>query len=130
MYALPAFGEAAPVPQRVGGHLRPVVAAHEPGRGPALADEAVEHVDGLVGVDPAVALDRQRLAGELVHDVQQLEVVPVSGLIPLEVDRPHVIGRLGPQPRPLAPWTHPAADACAACAAPAAPPRATPDGCA
>src|SRR5271167_343706 len=44
------------------------------------------------------ALDRERLASELVDDVQQLEVVTVGGLIELEVDRPHMIRRLGPQP--------------------------------
>ena len=91
-------GEPTPVAQGVGGHLRPVVTTHEPRRGAAFGDEPVQHVDGLVGVDTAVALDRQRLAGELVHDVQQLEVVPISGLIPLEIDRPHVIGPLRPQP--------------------------------
>ncbi len=90
--------EPAPVPERVGGHLRAVVAPDEPGRRPALDDKAVEHLDGLVGVDAAVALDRQRFTRELVHHVQQLEVVPVGGLIPLKVDRPHMIGPLSPQP--------------------------------
>ena len=52
----------------------------------------------MIGVDPPPALDRQRLTGELVDDVQQLQVVPVSGLVELEVDRPHVIGCLSPQP--------------------------------
>ena len=87
MYALPGPAEPAPVADRVGGHLRAVVAAQELGCGPALCHEPVEHADGLVGVDPAVALDRQRLPGELVHDVQQLEVVPVRGLIELKIDR-------------------------------------------
>ena len=96
MYALPARREAAPVSDRVGGHLRPVVAAQEPWRGPALGHEPGEHVDGLIAVDPAVALDRQCLAGELVHHVQQLEVVPVRGLIELKIDRLHVIRPLRP----------------------------------
>ncbi len=78
-----------------GGHLRPVVAADERRGAAPLGNDAVQHVDGVIGVDPAVALDRQRLAGELVHDVQQLEVAPVGGLIPLKVDRPHMIGSLG-----------------------------------
>jgi hypothetical protein len=52
----------------------------------------------VVCIDPALALNSQRLAGELVDDVQQLEVVAISGLIPLEVQRPHMIRRLGPQP--------------------------------
>jgi hypothetical protein len=45
----------------------------------------------------ALTLDRQGFAGELVHDVQQLEVVSVSALIELKVDRPQVIGSLGAQ---------------------------------
>jgi len=91
--------EPTPVPKRVGGHLRPVVTAHEPGGGPAVGDEPLEHCDGLIRVDPPATLDRQRLTGELVHDMQQLQVVPVSGLIPLEVDRPHVVRPIGSQPR-------------------------------
>ncbi len=38
----------------------------------ALADESFQRGDRPVGVDPSVALDRQRLAGELVDDMQQL----------------------------------------------------------
>jgi hypothetical protein len=45
-----------------------------------------------------VLFDREGLAGELVDDVQQLENPAVGGLIELEVQRPHVIGCLGPQP--------------------------------
>ena len=40
------------------------------------------------------AADLQRLAGELVDDVQQLQDPPVGGLVELEVKRPHVIGAL------------------------------------
>ena len=49
-------------------------------------------------VDPAMALDRQRLASELIHHVQQLQVVPVRSLIELKIDRPHVIRPLRPKP--------------------------------
>jgi hypothetical protein len=59
---------------------------------------------------PPGAADRERLPGELVHDVQQLQDVPVGGLVELEVKRPHVVGALGSQtarrdrgvPEPLA----------------------------
>jgi hypothetical protein len=91
-------GEPAPVSERVGGQLRPVVAANERRRLPALGDEPVEGGDGLVGIDAAVTLDRQRFAGELVDDVQQLQDPAVGGLVELEVQRPHVIRPLSPQP--------------------------------
>jgi hypothetical protein len=77
---------------------RQVVAVDVPRRGAALGDEAVQDRDGLVGVDAALTLDRERLAGELVHDVQQLQDSAVGGLVVLIVDRSHMIGRLGPQP--------------------------------
>jgi hypothetical protein len=64
----------------------------------ALGDEALQRGDRLVGVDASVTLDRQRLAGELVDDMQQLQDPPVGGLIELEVQRPHVIRLLGAQP--------------------------------
>ena len=89
--------EATPVAQRVGGQLGAVVAANEHRRA-ALGDEALQRNDGLVAVDAAVALDRQRLAGELIDDVQQLEDPAVGGLVKLEVQRPYVVGCLGAQP--------------------------------
>ena len=94
----PGPREAAPVAQGVGGQLGTVVAADERRRRATLADEPVEHGDGVVGVDAAAALDRQRLPRELVNHVQQLQDPAVGGLIELEVKRPHVIGPLGPQP--------------------------------
>jgi hypothetical protein len=39
----------------------------------------------------------QRLARELVEDVQELDRVPVGGLIELEVERPQVARAFGPQ---------------------------------
>src|SRR3954447_25399000 len=41
---------------------------------------------------------RQRFAGELVDDVEQLERAAVDDLVELEVDRPHMTGPLGAQP--------------------------------
>jgi hypothetical protein len=40
---------------------------------------------------------RERFAGELVDDVEQLDRAAVDGLVELEVDRPYVIGPLSPQ---------------------------------
>jgi hypothetical protein len=40
----------------------------------------------------------QRLTGELVDDVAQLQRAAVGGLVELEVKRPHLPGALGPQP--------------------------------
>ena len=97
MNAVSVRAEAAPVAERVRGQLGAVVAAHVRGRA-ALVGEPLEHGDGLVGVDAPRDVHRQRLAGELVDDVEQLEHAAVGGLIELEVQRPHVIGPLGPQP--------------------------------
>jgi hypothetical protein len=52
--------EAAPVAERVRGQLGAVVAADVLGRASAVGDETIEHPDGRVGVDPPLALDRQR----------------------------------------------------------------------
>jgi hypothetical protein len=52
----------------------------------------------LEHVDPPLGLHRERLAGELVDDVEQLHRPAVLGHVGLEVERPHVIGPLGPQP--------------------------------
>ena len=71
----PGTPEAAPVAEGVRGQLRPVVAAHVRRRA-ALTGEAFEHVDGLVGVDASGDVDRERFAGELVDDVEQLDTRP------------------------------------------------------
>ena len=68
------------------------------GARPGLGEDALEPGDRVVGVDAPRAADLQRLAGELVDDVQELQDAPVGGLVVLEVQRPHVIGALGPQP--------------------------------
>ena len=69
----PAAAEAAPVADGVRGHLGAVVHPHELRGGAALADDLVEHPDGVVGVDRARDADRQGLAGVLVDDVEQLQ---------------------------------------------------------
>ncbi|MEJ7792417.1 MAG: hypothetical protein WKF65_10650 [Gaiellaceae bacterium] len=65
---------------------------------PALGDDPVEDGDGAVGVDPPLDLDGERLAGVLVDDVQQLQDPAVAGRVELEVERPHLVWPLGPQP--------------------------------
>jgi hypothetical protein len=125
----PGPGEPTPVPKRVRGHLRTVVTPDELRTAALLGDDPVQYFHDLVAIDAALGFHRQRLAGELVHDVQELEVVPVRGLIPLKMDRPRDRAAAPAAGQP-APWTRPAAGACGACAAPAAPPHATPDGCA
>ena len=66
----------APVAQDASGQLGAVVGAQVLRR-PVLADEAPQDFDRLVGVDRAIDLDRQRLAGELVDDVEELELAAV-----------------------------------------------------
>jgi hypothetical protein len=73
-------GEAPAVAQGVGGQLRTVVTAKELQRGLALGDQALQHRDGGVGIDPPFDGDRQGLAGVLVHDVEQLQDPTVQGL--------------------------------------------------
>jgi hypothetical protein len=97
MYALPALENRHQSRRPLAVISGPLSHRMNPGCGPTLGDEPIERGDRLVSIDPAVTLNRQRLAGELVDDVQQLEVVPVGGLIELKVDRPHVIGRLCPK---------------------------------
>ena len=69
----PSAGEAAPVTQDVGGQLWAIVTADEPRRRVPLGDQAVEHVHGGVGVDPAGDLDGKGFAGVLIDDVEQLQ---------------------------------------------------------
>src|SRR5919106_688779 len=82
-------------------------------RAAAVLDDAIEHPDRVVGIDPPLDLDRERLAGVLVDDMQALEDAAVAGHVELEVERPHVVRPLGSQtgagrrreaePEPLAP---------------------------
>ncbi len=77
--------------------LGPVVAANVP-RSATLAGEPVKHVDSVVGGDAGRDVHLQRLAGELLDDVEQLDHLAVDGLVELEVDRPHVTRPLSPEP--------------------------------
>ena len=79
------------------GHLRAVVAPQEL-RGAALAAQPLQRRDDRVSVDRALDEHHQRLAGELVENVQQLQRPSVGGLVELEVERPHVVEPLGAQP--------------------------------
>jgi hypothetical protein len=70
--------EAAPVAEGVGGPFGAVVHPDQLRPVAALADDLVEHTDGVVGVDRARDSDRQGLAGVLVDDVQQLDRAAVG----------------------------------------------------
>src|SRR3954466_13231466 len=67
-------------------------------RSAPLACEALERLDGVVGGDAGRDVHRERFAGELVDDVEQLDRAAVDGLIELEVDLPHVPGPVGARP--------------------------------
>lgn len=66
-------GEAAPVPEGVGGELGAVVHPDEAREGAPPADDLVEAGDDGVGVDGVGDQVGQRLPGELVDDVEDLE---------------------------------------------------------
>jgi dienelactone hydrolase len=51
-------------------------------------------VDHPIGIDAALRFHRERLAGELVDDVEQLDRAAVVGDVELEVERPYVIWAL------------------------------------
>jgi len=78
----------------------------------ALSRDLVENGNDVVGVDRAVGLRGERLAGELVDDVQDLQVSPVSRLVELEVGRPehvrsdrtHLTDQLSDASKRLLPW--------------------------
>jgi hypothetical protein len=89
-------------------HAKDVVHPHQLGPAALAGDDPVECADGVVGVDPPVDLDRQRFAGVLVNDVQQLQHPPVDGGVELEIERPRVVGSLRAKPRR---WCCRAADA-------------------
>ena len=65
---------------------------------PRSATRRSSAADDGVGVDAARDQHHQRLARELVDDVEQLQRPPVGGLVELKVERPHVIRPLGAQP--------------------------------
>jgi len=53
--------------------------------GAAPGGEALEHGDRLIGADAALDEHLERLEGELVDDVQELQRAAVGGLVELEV---------------------------------------------
>ncbi|PBA37934.1 hypothetical protein CKJ64_03635 [Mycobacterium avium] len=55
-------------------------------------DQFVEQSGGLIGVPRPTWPCRQRLAGELVDDVEETQLAAVDGEVVLVVQRPHVIG--------------------------------------
>jgi len=63
-----------------------------------VAKDLLEHADGLVGVDAALHEHRERLTGELIDHVEQPQHAAIGGLVGLEVQRPHVVGTLRPEP--------------------------------
>ena len=70
--------EAAPVAQCVGRELRTVVAADEAGMDATTPDDAVEDGHGGIGVDRVGDEVGQRLPGELVDHVEELEDAAVG----------------------------------------------------
>lgn len=90
--------EGAPVAQGAGGELGSVVATDEARVPAAATDDLVEGGHGGVGVDGVAGEVAQRLPGELVDHVQDLDDPPGGGDIELVVQRPHVIGSLGVEP--------------------------------
>lgn len=61
-------------------------------------DQPGQDLDQVIGGAAATNAHGQGLTGVLVDDVGQLHPPPISGLIELEVDRPDLVGSLGPQP--------------------------------
>ncbi len=61
-------------------------------------DQPLQHRDGPVGIYAVLRQHLERLAGELLDDVEQPDHPTVGGLIMLEVKSPHLIGPHGPQP--------------------------------
>jgi hypothetical protein len=55
-------------------------------------DDPLEHADGVVGAHPACCRRRERFAGVLIGDGEDLDRAAVSGAVADEVDRPHLIG--------------------------------------
>jgi hypothetical protein len=61
-------------------------------------DQPGQDLDQVIGGAAAANAHGQGFAGVLVDDVGQLQPSPISGLVELEVDRPDLVGALGPQP--------------------------------
>lgn len=90
--------EAAPVAQGVGGQLRTVVTADEAGMAAPALDDAVEAGHGGIGVDGVTDEIGQRLAGEFVDDVEELDGAARGGDVELVVEGPYVVRVGGSEP--------------------------------
>lgn len=84
----------APLAQPVADELRSVVDPDHLRQAPRGA-QLLEHADHPCGGQAHVRLDPQRLAVEVVHDVEQAEPAPVPQAVVHEVHRPHHVGRVG-----------------------------------
>jgi hypothetical protein len=73
------LGETAPVPKDVGRQLRTVVHADKAGEGSPLGGDPIEVSHRGIGVDGVGDEVGERLAGELVGDVQDLDRPPKAG---------------------------------------------------
>src|SRR5262245_6224309 len=86
-----------PAADRLRDELRAVVAADVPRRA-APADQRREHGDDRTRRQRPPDLQRQALAGVLVHHAQPLQRLAVGRPVVDEVPTPHVIAALGPAP--------------------------------
>ena len=69
------------------------VVEHNKGRvSSALEGQSLKGGNDAISVDGVVNDDRQTLPGELVDDVQQLDLAAVDGGVELEVECPEGIG--------------------------------------
>jgi hypothetical protein len=57
-----------------------------------------QRLDQVISGAGAGHAHREGLAGVLIDDVGQLQPASISGLVELEVDRPDLVGALGPPP--------------------------------
>src|ERR671917_624757 len=86
-----------PLPQSLGDHLRTVVAPNMLGH--AFGWHGIcKRLDYPEAVDPPRHLQGQALAGVLVDEGHDPEAPSIMGSALDEVEAPHVIGSLGPQP--------------------------------
>lgn len=92
----------APLAEPVADQLRAVVDPDH-ARQAARGAQLLEHSDHTGGGQAHVRLDPQRLAVEVVHDVEQAEPAPVPQAVVHEVHRPHGVRRLGGEQALLGP---------------------------
>jgi hypothetical protein len=67
------------------------------GARPRRATWASQLGHGLIGADGALDAHHQRLAGELVDNVDQTQRTAIGRHVGLELDRPHLVGTRGAQ---------------------------------